>query len=118
MVQDAMDVSDQLEPLGISAEVIDPRTVSPLDMPTILDSVKKTSRAVVIHEAVRTSGIGAEIAATISDEAFDFLDAPVKRVGAPFTPVPFAPVLEEAYLPGCEEILDAVAEIFPERGVR
>ena len=83
-----------------------------MDMTTILGSVQKTSRAVVAHEAVRTCGIGAEIAATIGDEAFDFLDAPVKRVGAPFTPVPFAPVLEKQYLPGAAEIIAAVRSLY------
>ena len=68
----------------------------------------------MIHEAVENCGIGAEIAARISDQGFDYLDAPVKRVGAPFTPVPFAPVLEKAYLPDENNILSAVAEIFPQ----
>ncbi len=111
LVIDALEVAEQLAGQGISVEVIDPRTLSPLDMETILASVRKTSRAVVAHEAVRTCGIGAEIAARISDEAFDYLDAPVKRVGAPFTPVPFAPLLEERYLPGKAQILEAVREI-------
>lgn len=112
MVNDALVAAEELANEGISLEVIDPRTLSPMDMSTILTSVRKTSRAVVAHEAVRTCGIGAEIAATISDEAFDFLDAPVKRVGAPFTPVPFAPVLEQQYLPGAKEIVSAVRQLF------
>ena len=112
MVIDAMSAAEELKQDGISVEVVDPRTLSPIDMPTILASVRKTSRAVVAHEAVRTCGIGAEIAATISDEAFDFLDAPVKRIGAPFTPVPFAPVLEQRYLPGKEDIVTAVRQLF------
>lgn len=111
MVLNALEAADQLAGEGISLEVIDPRTLSPMDMTTILDSVKKTSRAVVVHEAVRTCGIGAEIAATISQDAFDFLDAPVQRVGAPFTPVPFAPLLEQAYLPNTDNIIQAVHEI-------
>ena len=111
MVDEALEAAEQLAGEGISAEVIDPRTLSPLDTDTILTSVRKTTRAVVVHEAVRFCGLGAEIAATISDEAFDFLDAPVKRVGAPFTPVPFAPVLESLYLPNKESILKAVHEI-------
>lgn len=115
MVADALAASETLAANGINAEVIDPRTLSPLDMPAILRSVEKTSRAVVIQEAVNNCGLGAEIAATISDKAFDFLDAPVKRVGAPFTPIPFAPVLENEYLPGVNNILDAVDEIFPGR---
>ena len=111
MVDEALAVADQLASEGVSAEVIDPRTLSPLDTETILASVRKTTRAVVAHEAVRFCGVGAEIAATISDEAFDFLDAPVKRVGAPFSPVPFAPMLESIYLPDQESILQAVREI-------
>ena len=111
LVIDALEAAEELAAAGVSAEVIDPRTLAPLDMTTILSSVAKTSRAVVAHEAVRTCGIGAEIAARISDEAFDYLDAPVKRVGAPFTPVPFAPLLEDLYLPGKADILDAVREI-------
>jgi pyruvate dehydrogenase E1 component beta subunit len=111
MVLDAMSAAQSLEAQGISAEVIDPRTLSPMDFTTILASVRKTNRAVVVHEAVRTCGIGAEIAATISQEAFDYLDAPVQRIGAPFTPVPFAPVLEKLYLPNADDIVKAVREI-------
>jgi pyruvate dehydrogenase E1 component beta subunit len=111
MVINALEAADRLAPEGISLEVIDPRTLSPMDMTTILNSVKKTNRAVVAHEAVRTCGIGAEIAATISQDAFDFLDAPVQRVGAPFTPVPFAPLLEEAYLPNTDDIVQAVRQV-------
>ncbi|MFL3656251.1 MAG: transketolase C-terminal domain-containing protein, partial [Halioglobus sp.] len=112
LVVDALAAADELAKEGISLEVIDPRTLSPMDMTTILTSVQKTSRAVVAHEAVRNCGVGAEIAATIADEAFDFLDAPVKRVGAPFTPVPFAPALEKEYLPGAQEIVDAVRSLY------
>ena len=114
MVQTSLNACEVLEKSGISAEIIDPRSLTPLDFSTILKSVQKTSRAVVIHEAVENCGIGAEIAARFSDQGFDYLDAPVKRVGAPFTPVPFAPVLEKAYLPDENNILSAVAEIFPE----
>ncbi len=112
MVLDALEAAEDLAADGVSVEVIDPRTLSPLDMDTILASVRKTSRAVVAQEAVRFCGLGAEIAATIADECFDYLDAPVKRVGAPFTPVPFAPVLEKDYLPGKASIVGAVKEIF------
>ncbi len=112
MVLDALEAAEDLAVDGVSVEVIDPRTLSPLDMETILTSVRKTSRAVVAQEAVRFCGLGAEIAATIADECFDFLDAPVKRVGAPFTPVPFAPVLEKDYLPGKASIIGAVKDIF------
>ena len=112
MVLDALEAAEDLAADGVSVEVIDPRTLSPLDMESILASVRKTSRAVVAQEAVRFCGLGAEIAATIADECFDFLDAPVKRVGAPFTPVPFAPVLEKDYLPGKASIISAVRDIF------
>ncbi|MGI9327541.1 MAG: alpha-ketoacid dehydrogenase subunit beta [Pseudomonadales bacterium] len=115
MVHDALDAAEQLQAAGISAEVIDPRTLSPLDTSTIIKSVRKTSRAIVAQEAVRSCGVGAEIAATIADEAFDFLDAPVKRIGAPFSPVPFGPILEAEYLPNVEDIMAAAAEIFPNR---
>ena len=114
LVADALTAADELAKEGISLEVIDPRTLSPMDMTTILKSVQKTSRAVVAHEAVRNCGAGAEIAATIADEAFDFLDAPVKRVGAPFTPIPFAPALEKEYLPDAQEIMEAVRSLYGE----
>ena len=113
MVIAALEAAEQLAAEGVSAEVIDPRTLSPLDTDTIIRSVQKTNRAVVAQEAVQFCGLGAEIAATISDQAFDFLDAPVKRVGAPFTPVPFAPVLEDIYLPDTKAILAAVREVIP-----
>ena len=111
MVLEAMKAADELAAEGISVEIIDPRTVSPLDMKTILDSVKKTGRLVVAHEAIRTCGIGAEIAATVAEEAFDYLDAPVKRVGAAFSPLPFAKPLEHACLPWADDIVRAVKEV-------
>ena len=100
---------------GVSLEVVDPRTLSPLDMDTIIASVQKTSRAVVAQEGVQFCGFGAEIAAAIQEQAFDYLDAPVKRVGAPFSPVPFSPSLEEAWLPAADDIVAAVDEILPAR---
>ena len=96
---------------GIEAEVIDPRTLSPLDIDPVLESVRKTGRIVVAQEAVDNCGLGAEIAARVQDQAFDYLDAPVKRVGAPFSPVPYSPPLEKLYLPGKQEILAAVRAI-------
>ncbi|MFC4595774.1 alpha-ketoacid dehydrogenase subunit beta [Sphingobium tyrosinilyticum] len=92
---------------GISAEVIDLRTISPWDKETVLASVRKTGRAVIAHEAVRAFGVGAEIAATIQEEAFKSLKAPIKRLGAPYAPVPFAGVLEQAYLVNAEQIANA-----------
>src|SRR3990170_2343138 len=115
MVWEALDAAEKLAGRGIDAEVIDPRTLQPLDMGLIIDSVKRTHRLVVAHEAVRFGGIGAEIAAQVAQEAFDYLDAPPQRVGAPFTPVPFSPVLEDAWLPGAQDIVDAVVHVVPAR---
>lgn len=111
MVYSALEAAKTLEEKGISAEVIDPRTVTPLDMDTILDSVKKTHKLVVAHEAVKTGGVGAEISAQVAEEAIDYLDAPIMRVGAPFTPVPFSPPLEEAFMPSASDIVDAVMKM-------
>jgi acetoin:2,6-dichlorophenolindophenol oxidoreductase subunit beta len=94
MAVEAAAAADQLAAEGISVDVIDPRTVQPLDTETIVASVRRTNRVVVVHEAVTFGGLGAEIAAQIQDVAFDHLDAPVMRVGAPFSPVPFSPALE------------------------
>lgn len=108
MVQEARKAADALAGEGIEAEIVDPRTLSPLDSATIVESVKKTNRCVVAQEAVRFAGFGAEIAATIAEDGFDWLDAPVGRVGAPFSPVPFSPVLEAAWVPNAERIVDEV----------
>ena len=88
--------------------MIDPRTLVPLDLETILESVARTHRLVVAHEAVRTGGFGAELAAQVQEAAFDELDGPIERVGAPFAPIPFSPPLEDAYLPGRAEVVAAV----------
>ena len=93
---------------GVELEVIDPRTLVPLDVETILASVERTSRLVVAHEAVAHGGFGAEVAAQVQAAAFDFLDAPIARVGAPFAPIPFSGPLEDAYVPGADEIVAAV----------
>jgi len=111
MAVEAVAAAEQLAADGISAEVIDPRTVQPLDTETIADSARRTNRVVVVHEAVTFGGLGAEIAAQIQDVAFDHLDAPVMRVGAPFSPVPFSPVLENAYVPNRGSIADACRRI-------
>ena len=113
MVQDALQAAEELAERGVSVEIVDPRTLLPLDSETILASVRKTHRAVVDHEAVTFCGVGAEIAAQIAEEAFDDLDAPVKRVGAPFSPVPFNPTLERAWLPGKDDIIAAVEAVVP-----
>ena len=99
MVWEALKAADTLAAEGIDAEVIDPRSLQPLDTATIVGSVRRTHRALVVHEAVRFCGFGAEVAAQIQEDAFDQLDAPVGRIGAPFAPVPFSPSLEEHYVP-------------------
>ena len=111
MVHSALEAAEILAGKGISAEVIDPRTVSPLDIETILASVQKTHGLVIAHEAVKFGGAGAEIAAQIAETAIDYLDSPILRVGAPFTPVPFSPPLEEAFIPGAKNIVAAVEKI-------
>jgi len=110
MVHRALEAAEELSKEGISVEVVDPRTLQPLDGETIIESVKKTHKVVIVHEAVKFAGPGAEIAAMIAEEAFDYLDAPIKRVAAPFTPVPFSPVLEQEYIPSKEKIIAAVKE--------
>jgi acetoin:2,6-dichlorophenolindophenol oxidoreductase subunit beta len=107
LVGDALEAADRLAAEGVEAEVIDPRTLVPLDMETIADSVRRTGRAVVAHEAVTVGGFGAEITAQLQEAAFDFLEAPIQRVGAPFTPVPVSPPAEDAYRPGAEEVCAA-----------
>jgi pyruvate/2-oxoglutarate/acetoin dehydrogenase E1 component len=108
MVSYALEAAERLAAEGISVEVIDLRTLTPLDMTTIAASVTKTHRAIIAHEAVRNGGFGAEIAARIGEELFDELDAPVVRVACPFVPIPFAPELERALLPGPDNIVRAV----------
>jgi acetoin:2,6-dichlorophenolindophenol oxidoreductase subunit beta len=108
LVADAMAAAERLFGEGVSAEVIDPRTLVPLDLETIVRSVEKTNRLVIAHEAVEHGGFGAEIAAEVQAVAFDHLDAPIERVGAPFTPVPLTPPLEDAYIPGADDIYSAV----------
>jgi acetoin:2,6-dichlorophenolindophenol oxidoreductase subunit beta len=116
MVTEAVTAATELAESGIEVEVIDVRTVQPLDSGTILDSVRRTNRAVVVHEAVTFGGIGAEIAAQIQEEAFDYLDAPILRLGAPFSPVPFSPVLERAYIPDSGRIAGGVRRLLERSG--
>jgi pyruvate/2-oxoglutarate/acetoin dehydrogenase E1 component len=113
MVHEALKAAEELAQRGIEAEVIDPRTLLPLDMDTILTSARKTHRVVIVHEAVKFCGVGAEIAAQIAEAAFDALEAPPVRVAAPFSPVPFSAPLEEAYLPNAQKIIDAVSSVMP-----
>jgi pyruvate/2-oxoglutarate/acetoin dehydrogenase E1 component len=107
MVGEALAASERLAEEGIEAEVIDPRTLVPLDLEAIVASVRRTNRLVVAHEAVEQGGFGAEIVAAAQAAAFDDLDAPIARVAAPFTPVPLSPSLEDAYLPDSEDVYAA-----------
>jgi pyruvate dehydrogenase E1 component beta subunit len=104
----ALQAAQTLEQEGISVEVVDLRSLRPLDRPTIVDSVKKTSRAVVFEEDWRSFGVGAEIAATIQEEAFDYLDAPVLRVAGVEVPLPYAAPLSRAAKPNAQDLIDAV----------
>ena len=111
MVYEALDAVDQLKELGLDVEVIDARSIQPFDTETVINSIKKTHRAMVVHEAVQFGGFGGEIVAQIQERAFDYLDAPVARVGAPFSPVPFSPSLEDAYIPNAARIVEKVKEM-------
>ncbi|MYD44440.1 MAG: alpha-ketoacid dehydrogenase subunit beta [Gammaproteobacteria bacterium] len=111
MVGEAIAAADKLAESGIDAEILDLRSLQPMDTAAIVASVKKTQHVVVVHEAVRFGGLGGEIAAQIQEEAFDYLDAPIARVGAPFSPVPFSPVLEQAYIPNAERIVEEVTKL-------
>jgi len=111
MVQEAVKAADILAADGVSLEIIDPRSISPFDTATVVESVRRTHRALVVHEAVKFAGIGAEITAQIQDEAFDYLDAPILRIGAPYSPVPFSPVLEAVYVPDAARIADGARRL-------
>src|SRR6187200_2582370 len=108
LVHEALAAAEEAESDGISVEVWDPRTLQPLDLDGLVASVKKTNRVVVAHEAVTRMGFGAEIAAVVQEQAFDWLDAPVERVGAKFAPLPFAPVMEEYVVPHAADVLEAI----------
>ncbi len=111
MANESLAAADVLASEGIDCEVIDPRTLQPFDTATVVESARKTHRVIVVHEAVRFGGIGAEIAAQIQEEAFDFLDAPVGRIGAPFSPVPFSPALEKHYVPDAISIATGIRNL-------
>lgn len=111
MLHVALDAARQLEPEEIDVEVIDLRTLSPLDEDCILKSVKKTNKIILLHEDTRTLGLGAELASIISEKAFEYLDGPLVRITAPDSPVPYSPPLEEAYLPGVGQVLDAARRL-------
>jgi pyruvate/2-oxoglutarate/acetoin dehydrogenase E1 component len=108
MVHESVSAAEMAAGEGISVEVVDPRTLQPLDEDAIVSSVKKTNRCVVAHEAVTRMGYGAEIAAVVQYQAFDWLDAPIERVGAKFAPLAFAPVMEQFVVPHAEDVLDAI----------
>jgi pyruvate dehydrogenase E1 component beta subunit len=108
LVHRSLEAAKQAEELGISVEVVDPRTLQPLDEDALVASVKKTNRAVVAHEAVERMGFGAEVAAVLQYKAFDYLDAPIERVGAKFAPLAFAPVMEQFVVPHAGDVLAAI----------
>ncbi|MFB0567867.1 MAG: alpha-ketoacid dehydrogenase subunit beta [Candidatus Bathyarchaeia archaeon] len=111
MVHKALAAAQELRKQGFSVEVIDPRTLVPLDKQTIIKSVKKTGRIVIVTEDCKTAGVSAEIAAIVAEEALDYLDAPIKRVAEPDTPIPFSPPLEQFVIPNEKTIIKAVKEI-------
>jgi 2-oxoisovalerate dehydrogenase E1 component beta subunit len=111
MVHRALEAAEELSSSGVSVEVIDLRTIVPLDEETILRSIEKTARALVLYESHRFLGVGAEVAAMIAERAFEHLDAPVMRLAPPNTPVPFSPPLEDAYLPQLADIEAAVQRL-------
>ncbi len=108
MVPEALKAAEDAEKEGISVEVVDPRTLLPLDEETIIASVKKTTRCVTAHEAVTRGGFGAELTAVVQAGAFDYLDAPIERVGAKFAPLAFAPAMEQWVVPHAADVLEAV----------
>lgn len=116
-VQTALAAADQLAKKGIEVEVVDPRTLSPLDEDTILASVAKTNRLIVIDEANPRCSIATDIAALVADKGFDTLDAPIKRITAPHTPVPFSPVLEDLYLPSPQKVIQVVSEMIGDASI-
>jgi pyruvate/2-oxoglutarate/acetoin dehydrogenase E1 component len=111
MVTKALRAAERLAEEGVDVEVIDLRTLVPLDLETLLLSVRKTNRVVIVHEGCRRGGIGAEIASNIMEEAFDFLDAPIQRVGALNVPIPYSEPLENAVIPSEGEIATAVKKV-------
>ncbi len=111
MVYTAAEAAEKLAEDGVSVEIVDLRTVMPWDKEAVLKSVEKTSKALVLHEDTRTGGFGAEIVATITEEAFESLDAPVKRITAPDTPVPFSPPLEKAFIPQVDDVVAGLKDL-------
>ena len=112
MVHVAQEVAEMLEKEGILIEIVDLRTLAPLDEDTVLESVRKTSKVLLLHEDTMTGGIGGELAGRISEKAFEFLDAPIIRVTAPDTPVPYSPPLEEFFLPKVSDVVRVARELY------
>ncbi len=108
LVGEALAAAKKLDEKGVSAEVVDIRTLQPLDLNTIIESVKRTSRLVIASDDVRTGGVGSEISAAVLESSFDYLDAPIIRVACPEIPVPFSPSLEQMYMPNADKIVQAV----------
>jgi pyruvate dehydrogenase E1 component beta subunit len=111
MVHEALAAAKQLEAEGVSVEVLDPRSLYPLDKALIAQSLKKTHKVVIVTEENKRGGYGGEISAIIAEEMFDFLDAPVLRIGALDSPIPFAPILEQACIPNATDILSAIRSL-------
>jgi pyruvate dehydrogenase E1 component beta subunit len=111
MVNESLSAAKKLEADGISAEVVDLRTLRPFDLETIAESVKRTSRLVIASDDVKRGGIGAEISASVTETCFDYLDAPIARVACPDTPIPFSPQLEQQYMPNADRVVQAVRDV-------
>ncbi len=111
MVGKCLEAVRELEEMEISAEVIDLKTVAPLDIDTVVESVKKTGRLLIVHEAYKKGGIGAEIASLVNEKAFDYLDTSIMRVGAQESPIPFAESLENVIIPGVDDIKEKCMEL-------
>jgi acetoin:2,6-dichlorophenolindophenol oxidoreductase subunit beta len=116
-VHTALQAAEQLAKKGIEVEVVDPRSLSPLDEGTILSSVSKTNRLIIIDEANPRCSIATDIAALVADKGFDLLDAPIKRITGPHTPVPFSPVLEDLYLPTPQKVIEVVSELIGDKSI-
>jgi len=111
MVRESLAAAEKVAPEGIDVEVVDLRSLKPLDRETVLASARKTGKIVIAHEAYRTCGVGGELAAIISEDAFEWLDAPLVRITAPDTPVPYSPLLEDAFRPNAKKIADALRDL-------
>jgi len=116
MVQVALAAAAHLDGAGVSVEVVDPRTIAPLDRGTLVESAKKTGRVVVVDEGHQSFGASAELAAVVAEDAFWHLDAPVVRLGAMDVPIPFSPVLEDETVPTPERVIDAALRLVGKRG--